>query len=81
MTRVSLNESEDDSLDAMMEAFIDSAETPNWSGNAQATSLTNTLTTLTLAGVPVTNTILEDGVEKGLLQSRQPHKELKLNLP
>ena len=37
-TKVSLNESEDDSLTTMMEASIGSAETPNWSGNAQATS-------------------------------------------
>ena len=48
------------SLVTTMETLIDSIETPSWSSSAQTASLTNTLTALTLAGVPVTNTTLDN---------------------
>ena len=57
-TRVSLSESEDDLLTTLMQAIVGFAETPSWSGSAQAAPLTNTRAALTLAGAPVTNTSL-----------------------
>ena len=62
MTRVSLTESGDKSL-ATMESSLDPAETPSWSSYAQAASLTNALTALTLVGVPVANTTLDEVVQ------------------
>ena len=53
----SLSETEDEST-TTMETHIELVETPNWSSSAQDASLSNTLTALTLAGVPVTNTDL-----------------------
>ena len=51
-TMVSLSETEDESA-TTMESPIDYMETPRWSSNAQTASLTNTLTALTLVGLPV----------------------------
>ena len=62
LTRVSLTESGDKSL-ATMESSLGPAETPSWSSYAQAASLTNALTALTLAGVPVANTTLDEVVQ------------------
>ena len=60
----SLSETEDESI-TTVESLIDSVETPSWSSSAQTASLTNTLTALTLAGVPVAHTTL-DNVLKSL---------------
>ena len=57
-TFVSLTETEDEST-TTMEPHIELVETPNWFNSAQGASLSNTLTALTLAGVPVTNTDLD----------------------
>ena len=62
MTRISLTESGDKSL-AAIESSLDPAETPSWSSYAQAASLTNALTALTLVGVPVANTTLDEVVQ------------------
>ena len=48
---VSLSETEDEST-TTMETHIELAETPNWSTSAHDASQSNTLTALTLAGVP-----------------------------
>ena len=49
-TMVSLSETEDAST-TTMETLTESIETPSWSSSAQAASLTNTLTALTLAEI------------------------------
>ena len=56
-TMVSLSETEDES--PTMETCTELTETPSWSSSAQAASLSNTLTALTLAGVPVVDTDLD----------------------
>ena len=53
-TLVSLSETEDESTTAAA-TRTELVETPKWSNSAQDASLSNTLTALTLAGVPVTN--------------------------
>ena len=73
-TRVSLSESEDDSLTIMMEPIIDSAETPSWPSSAQAASLTNTPTTLTLAVVPAANATLDAVVQGKTKAPKMPSK-------
>ena len=57
-TMVSLRETEDAST-TTMEILTESLETPSWLSSAQTASLANTLTALTLAGVPVVNTTLD----------------------
>ena len=52
---VSLSETEDEPT-ITMETHIELVETPNWSSSALDASLPNTLTALTLAGVPAVNT-------------------------
>ena len=61
-TRVSLSESEDETL-AILETSTESMETPNWAGSAQVAALTNTVTALTIAGVLATNTCVEEVVQ------------------
>ena len=48
---------------ATLEAITESLETPYWAGSAQVAALTNTLPALTLAGVIVTNTSVEEVVQ------------------
>ena len=59
-TKVSLNESEreEEALSAIAEAYT----VPQWDDNARVTELANTLTALTLAGVPVQDTSMKDVV-------------------
>ena len=61
-TKVSLSESEDESF-ASLETITESLETPDWAGSAQVAALTNTLTALTLAGVPIIKTSVEEVVQ------------------
>ena len=57
---VSLSESEleEDALADIVDAFV----IPQWSDNSRVVALTNTLTALTLAGVLVTDTSMEEVV-------------------
>jgi hypothetical protein len=57
---VSLNESEpeEDPLAAIADAFV----TPQWTDDSRVAALTNTLTALTLAVVPVIDTDMEEVV-------------------
>ena len=57
-TLVSLSETEDEPT-TTMETHKERVETPKCSSSAQDASLSNTLTALTLAGAPVTNTDLD----------------------
>jgi hypothetical protein len=54
---VSLSESElqEDALVVIVESFI----APQWTDNSSEAALANTLTALTLAGVPVANTSID----------------------
>ena len=56
-TKVSLSESEgeEEALSAIAEAYT----VPQWDDNARVTELANTLTALTLAGVPVQDTYMK----------------------
>ena len=55
---MSESETEDEVLSATAESFV----VPHWDDNARATELANTLTALTIAGVPVHDTSMEDVV-------------------
>ena len=55
---MSESETEDEVLSAIAESFV----VPQWDDNARVTELANTLTALTLAGVPVHDTYMEDVV-------------------
>ena len=56
-TPVSLNESEPEE-DALV-VIADSLTAPQWTDNSHEAALTNTLTALTFAGVPVANTSID----------------------
>ena len=58
--KVSLSESEsaDDALVEIADAFV----VPQWDDNSRVTELSNTLTAITLAGVPTHATSMEDVV-------------------
>ena len=58
-TRVYLSETEDE-LSEEVSSLLTSKETPSWTSSAHDASLCNTLTTLTLSGVPGTNTTKAD---------------------
>ena len=60
-TRVSLSETED-VLSEEVSSLLTRKETPSWMSSAHDASLCNTLTALTLSGVPVTHTTREDVV-------------------
>ena len=49
------SENEDEALSAIAEAYT----VPQWDDNARVTELANTLTALTLAGVPVQDTYMK----------------------
>ena len=55
---MSESETEDEVLSAIAESFV----VPQWDDNARVTELANTLTALTLAGVPVHDTPMKDVV-------------------
>ena len=55
---LSESESEDDALAAIADAFV----VPQWDDNSRVTEISNTLTALTLAGVPTHDTSMEDVV-------------------
>ena len=59
---VDLSETEDESL-SDLSVLMGEISRPDWEASAQQASLTNTLTALTLAGVPVMNTTVDDAVE------------------
>ena len=58
--KVSLSESETE--DKALAAIANSFVVPQWDANARVTELSNTLTALTLAGVPTHGTSMEDVV-------------------
>ena len=55
---MSESETEDEVLSAIAESYV----VPQWDDNARVTELANTLTALTLAGVPVHDTYMKDVV-------------------
>ena len=71
------SETEDEVLSAIAESFV----VPQWDDNVRATELANTLTALTLAGVPVHDTYMEDAVVslRRIVTVTTPLQRQKLN--